>query len=148
MNKILTIMLIVAIDQVSKFWALAYLQGQAPLLCIPGILELGYTENTGIAFSMLNDRPELLLVFNTLIISALIIWAVNSKHLSLGLSCIIAGGLGNLLDRFIHGYVIDFINPVFVNFAVFNLADVALNVGVFLLVWNNIQFRHPKDSYL
>ncbi len=139
LNKILTILLVVAIDQASKFWVQAYLKGQAASAFIPGVLEFSYTENTGIAFSMFNDKPELLIIFNTLIIAVLVIWAVKTQHLNLGLCFIIAGGLGNLVDRFIHGYVIDFINPLFVNFAVFNLADVALNIGVFLLVWNSIK---------
>jgi signal peptidase II len=131
--------LVIAIDQVSKFWVIAHLQGQEPISFIPGVIELIYTENTGIAFSMFNDRPELLVIFNTLIILVLIVWAIRTKGLNLGLCFIVAGGIGNLLDRFLHGYVIDFINPVFVQFAVFNLADVALNIGVFLLVWNSIK---------
>lgn len=137
--KIFTIGLIIAIDQASKFWVLDHLQGQEPIAFIPGVLELIYTENTGIAFSMLNDKPELLIIFNTLIILVLIVWTVRTKGFNWGLCFIIAGGIGNLLDRFIHGYVIDFINPVFVKFAVFNLADVALNIGVFLLIWNSIK---------
>lgn len=132
-------MLIIAIDQISKFWVIANLKGQVALSLIPGILELSYTENTGIAFSMFNDRPELLLVFNSLVILVLFAWAIKTQHLNLGLCFIIAGGLGNLLDRFIHGYVIDFINPLFVNFAVFNLADVALNIGVILLILANLK---------
>ena len=88
----------------------------------------------------------MLIIFNTLIILILIIWAIKTKHLNLGLCFIIAGGIGNLIDRFIHGYVIDFINPLFVNFAVFNLADVALNVGVFLLIWNSLRYRHPEEE--
>ncbi len=132
------------IDQVSKFWALTHLKGQAALTLIPNVLELHYTENTGIAFSMMNDRPEILVVLNSLIIIVLIVWSI--KNSSLGLLCIIAGGIGNLLDRFIYGHVIDFINPLFVNFAVFNLADVALNVGVLLLVLKNVKARHPEEE--
>ncbi len=139
-------MLIIAIDQVSKFWVIANLKGQAAIALIPGILELSYAENTGIAFSMFNDRPELLLMFNSVVILVLLGWAIKTQHLNLGLSFIVAGGLGNLLDRFIHGYVIDFINPLFVNFAVFNLADVALNIGVLLLIIGNVKARHPEEE--
>ena len=47
---------------------------------------------------------------------------------------IIAGGFGNLLDRYLKGYVVDFINPLFIDFAIFNVADIFLNIGVFLII--------------
>jgi signal peptidase II len=105
---------------------------------MPGFIELKYSQNTGIAFSLFDNHPLILTLLNSLIILIFIIYFIkNHSHLlfkNLPAILIIAGGLGNLIDRYTKGYVIDFINPTFIDFAIFNLADCFLNMGVFLLV--------------
>ena len=109
---------------------------------LPGILEFHYAENTGIAFSLFNEMPMLLTLLNSLIILGLIAWVIKNKKLDLGFALIIAGGVGNLIDRFFYGYVVDFINPLFVDFAVFNVSDIALNLGVVALLVDS--FKNKK----
>ena len=131
-------------DRLTKLWAIASLKEQAPMEVIPGILEFHYAENTGIAFSMFHDMPMLLTVLNSLIILGLVVWVIKNKKLDLGFALIIAGGLGNLIDRFFYGYVVDFINPLFIDFAVFNVSDIALNLGVIALLVGS--FKNKKVS--
>jgi len=64
----------------------------------------------------------------------LIVWLISQKKLSWIFVFVIAGGIGNLIDRYTLGYVVDFINPLFVNFAVFNIADAYLNIGAGLML--------------
>ncbi len=132
----LIIFILIALDQFTKY--LIESGDKEPLNVIPGFLEFRYSQNTGIAFSFLEDHPQLLLVINSIIILVLIFYFLKMQTRSflqgLAFALIIAGGLGNLLDRYIHGYVIDFINPTFIDFAIFNLADSYLNLGVALFI--------------
>ena len=129
----LVLVLVLILDQATKFWAESQLQTLEPIPFLNNYFELHYSQNTGMAFSLLQDRPRFLLVLISVILLTLIYYIFKEKKLRLGIALILAGGLGNLLDRLIHGYVIDFINPLFVNFAIFNIADISLNIGMFLL---------------
>ncbi|MDD9898332.1 MAG: signal peptidase II [Candidatus Melainabacteria bacterium] len=130
--------LVLVLDRLTKIWAMTELKSKAAVEILPGVLEFRYAENTGIAFSLLNDMPMLLTLVNSLIVLALIYWAWSQKQFGLGMILIIAGGLGNLIDRFLYGYVVDFINPLFIDFAVFNISDIALNIGVAIIIWESI----------
>lgn len=127
--------LVLVLDRLTKIWAINSLKTADAFEFIPGILEFRYAENTGIAFSLFESMPILLTVINSLIVLALIFWVYQKGYLSIGFALILGGGIGNLLDRFLYGFVIDFINPLFIDFAVFNVSDIALNIGVvFLLI--------------
>lgn len=131
------ILALISLDQYSKYWVESNL-GQ-PLNLIPGFIELRYSQNTGIAFSLLEDFPLILTILNSLIVLIIVFYFIKEyvklhgfKYFALLL--LISGGIGNLLDRFTKGYIVDFINPTFIDFAIFNLADSFLNIGVFLLI--------------
>lgn len=134
--NLILILSLIALDQYSKYWIES--SGASQIDLIPGFIELKYSQNTGIAFSLFDNHPLVLTLVNSLIILIFIIYFIKSQsHLlskNLPAILIIAGGLGNLIDRYTKGYVIDFINPTFIDFAIFNLADCFLNIGVFLLV--------------
>lgn len=132
-TKILGIILLIAFDQWSKSWVRNNLIDN-PMLLINNFLELNYQKNTGIAFSLLNDSALVLTLVNSSIIAGLIVWLISQKKLSWIFVFVIAGGIGNLIDRYTLGYVVDFINPLFINFAVFNIADVYLNIGAGLML--------------
>ena len=134
------ILLITAFDQLTKFLAVKYLKGNEPVDFIKGIVRFNYSENTGMAFSMLSGARWLFVVL-TVIVCAGILWYLFSnraKHLwlywSLGVVC--AGGIGNLIDRLWLGYVRDFLRFDFITFPIFNVADVALVTGVIMLIVN------------
>ena len=105
---------------------------------IPNLVSLTYLQNRGAAFSMLQDQQWFFAVI-TLVVIAGAIWYLH-KHIEdsvwtvCGLILIIAGGLGNYIDRISQGFVVDMFHLDFVNFAIFNVADSYLTVGVVVLL--------------
>ena len=129
---ILTLAL-VALDQLVKYLVLTYipLGGHVPL--IPHLVELTYVQNTGAAFSLFSQHTWLLtltsLVMSLVLAAAL--WKNFFRH-PLGkvtLALLLAGAVGNLIDRAFRGFVVDMFNLLFMNFAVFNVADICVVVG-------------------
>lgn len=125
------------IDQAIKIWATAALQpvGSAPLL--PGLLELRFVLNDGMAFSMLSGQRWLLLGGTGLILAALAVLLVVRRmpvRERLVWTLVLGGGLGNLIDRARTGVVVDYLNFQFINFPVFNFADICVCTGVGLLI--------------
>lgn len=139
MKNIWVLLLILILDRLSKLWVQSFLKIVGSLTLIPGVFELRYAQNTGMAFSLFNDRPDWLLWLITFTLGTIIFWSIKSNKLSLSMAFILAGGLGNLTDRFLYGYVVDFINPLFVDFAIFNIADIALNIGVIILIIESLR---------
>ncbi|NLA53163.1 MAG: signal peptidase II [Clostridiales bacterium] len=122
--------LVLAIDQVSKFSF-----KEANLILIPGFLKLSGTRSTGIAFGALSGSVWILPLLTGLITGLIVLYIIKSRPyglLAVGLSLILGGALGNLIDRLLYGYVIDFVELLFVRFAVFNAADIAITVGCVL----------------
>ena len=150
-DVILTAILLAA-DLLSKHFVSAAIQASgAPIEVIKDVLTFRYSENTGAAFGIFDNARILLCVLVGVVVLALIAFMiyhmVKGKHkekgallLHISLSMIVAGGLGNLIDRIAFGYVRDFIEYTFIytlfekNFAICNLADVALTIGVILLI--------------
>lgn len=105
---------------------------------IPNLVSLTYLQNRGAAFSILQDQ-QLLFAVITLVVVVGAIWYLH-KHMEdslwtvFGLVLIIAGGLGNFIDRISQGFVVDMFHLDFVNFAIFNVADSYLTVGVIVLL--------------
>ena len=124
-------------DRVTKKLAASALSGGAKTV-VPGILGWRYAENTGAAFSALAGSGMLLILLTAALIAAAIVWYLRhlkcNRWLAAGVTLIIAGGLGNLYDRLTLGYVIDFIEVLFVKFAIFNVADVAVVCGTICLI--------------
>ncbi len=130
--------LLIVIDQVVKFLVRANipLGGHVPFL--PHILDLTYVQNTGAAFSILNEHTWLLTVASILVVVLMVI-ALRKKVLThpggvIPSVMVIAGGVGNLIDRVAFGYVTDMFNTLFMDFAVFNVADICITVGGVLLL--------------
>ena len=125
--------LTVTADQLVK-WACLGLTGSVTL--IPGVLALTYAENTGMAFSLFSGRAWLLGIVSALCI--LLGWLVLRRYRLGFISRIAAmlmlgGAAGNMIDRFLRGYVVDMFEVLFVDFAIFNVADAALTVGTALM---------------
>lgn len=125
--------LVILLDRMSKRWAASLMAGN-PVPVIPGLIGWRYAQNTGAAFSFLRNAGALLWIPTALIIAAAFIWLVRHPRcggwLRTGLTLLVAGGMGNLYDRVAYGYVIDFIEVLFVRFAIFNVADMAVVCGV------------------
>ena len=104
---------------------------------IPGVLGLRYAENRGIAFSLLSGMPWVLGLVSLVIIAAVFFFLRGKKLRAMtlaGLMMMLGVAAGNMLDRFIHGFVPDMIEVLFMQFAVFNVADMFLCIGCGLLI--------------
>ena len=122
-----TMIAVLTLDQLSK-WALK----DADLVLWPGVVALRGVRNTGAAFGMLAGRPWLLTAVGIAVFMVLLIYLHKEGPgglFGLGLALVAAGALGNVIDRVLLQYVIDFIELLFIRFAVFNVADIAVTVG-------------------
>lgn len=130
--------LLVGIDQLTKWLAVVFLKGEDPLSIIPGFFELTYVQNTGAAFGI-GEGMRWLLVGVTSVVMLLILGLLLSgkfrSHRWINFSgvLIVGGGVGNLIDRIVRGYVVDFFH-VKINFPVFNVADCCIVVGAIILL--------------
>ena len=137
----------ILLDQLTKWLAVAFLQGQESFPLWQDVLHFTYVENRGAAFGMLSDHRWVFMVVSTVAIVALLIYlfAFRPKNLvaQISLAMIVGGGIGNMIDRIRLGYVIDFIDFTLIDFAVFNVADSFVTVGAFLLmgylIWDTVQ---------
>lgn len=137
---IVSILLLVALDQIIKLLVLNYLEPIGSVPVIDGFIRLNYAENTGAAFGSFSGYTELLSVFTfvAIVIGTL---ALMFKKIKFGVeyvcvALIIAGGLGNLIDRVFRGFVVDYIEPLFIDFAIFNFADILVTCSaVVLIAW-------------
>ena len=126
-------LVLVALDQLVKYLVLQNipLGGHVPF--IPYLLELTYVQNTGAAFSIFSEHTWMLALIALVmsVVLALAIWKNFFRH-PLGkvtLTLLLAGAVGNLIDRVFRGFVVDMFNVLFMNFAVFNVADICVVVG-------------------
>ncbi len=130
--------LLVGADQIFKYLAVQYLSDIDYVTVLDGVLRFRYVENTGAVFGSFSNHTVLLTIFSILLLAgAIFLLATNknrSKFINVCLILMISGGIGNIIDRIRLGYVIDFIEPIFVNFAVFNFADCLITVSAFLLI--------------
>lgn len=133
------IILIIAFDRLTKYLSISFLYPDKAVTVIKGFLEFRYAENTGMAFSMLSGARIFFLILTGIVIIGCLVFMFSKKcddklWLFWTLGVLVSGGAGNFIDRLFYGYVVDFINPLFVNFAVFNIADCAVTLATISLV--------------
>lgn len=129
--------LVVAADQICRILAVEYLKPVGTYPLIGGLLDLRYVENRGAAFSILQNQ-RWLFVAVTAVVCALIVFALfryrHHEFFSYAASVlIVGGGIGNLIDRVLYGYVVDYIRISFFP-AVFNFGDCCVTVGTLFLI--------------
>ena len=135
---VLTIIL-TAIDQISKYFALTLLKPVGNITFIEGFMDFTFVENRGAAFGILNGRVWLLLVIAAVIcivIIAAMLKMPNTKEykwLKWSLMLILAGAIGNVADRLFRGYVVDFFEFTFIKWPVFNMADIYVVIGTIVM---------------
>ena len=134
--------ILLLLDQYTKYLTVQKLKGRKPFVLIDRVLELQYLENRGSAFGMLQDQKFLILcigfVFMALLLFLLLRLPADRKYIKLHVlfTMVIAGGVGNMIDRFRFDYVVDFISFVLINYPIFNVADIYIVVatlGLFFL---------------
>ena len=134
----LTIVLLIVLDQLVKWAIVSNIKLGEVKGFIPSIMSLTYLQNTGAAFSILENQQWLFTIITLLVIGGAIWYLIKnikgSFWLISGLTLIIAGGLGNFIDRLRQGFVVDMFQVDFINFAVFNVADTYLTFGVLIML--------------
>lgn len=148
----LSLVLIVA-DQVTKFWAVKRLSDGSTIDILP-IFDFSLVYNTGAAFGLLNDAGGWQKIFFAVIatvVSVFLVFAMKTakrseKQLVIAYACIISGAIGNLLDRVRIEKVVDFIHVFYQNyhFPHFNIADIAISIGAFLLILDALNWKLIK----
>lgn len=134
------IFLMVGLDQLVKWWTVENIALDTNRDFIPHVMSLAYLRNYGAAWSLLQHQQTLFTIVTLVVLSVAIWYLIKNLQASLllvnGLCLIIAGGLGNFIDRVRLGYVVDMFHLDFINFPVFNVADSYLTVGVLILfIW-------------
>lgn len=148
----ISIAVLTAADQVIKFIVERYLQPVGTAEFINGFIGWNYVRNTGAAFGSFSENTTLLsVVTGVVLLIGIILIATKRIKSKFYLTCavmIISGGLGNLIDRIVKGYVVDFIDVQFADFAVFNFADILVTVGsIALMIYVIVDiFRDRKGS--
>ena len=135
--------LILALDQLTKWWVLEYLAPKGSLPVIPQVFSLTFVENTGIAFGWFQGHPGVLTVLITVSVFTLLVctrfFATELPVRRVAYGFILGGALGNWIDRLRVGYVIDFLD--FKIWPVFNVSDSFITIGVFLFIWLALKGR-------
>lgn len=128
----------IIIDQITKILASTFLKPIYTLPIIEDIFHFTYRENTGMAFGMLKEHRWVFMLVSTILIIGLGFYLFGMKSQNrlydVSIAMILSGGIGNMIDRIFLGYVVDFIDCRFINFAVFNGADSFVCVGSGLLM--------------
>lgn len=143
---------LVALDQLSKYLTVEYIALGEAIPFIPYLIQLTYVKNTGAAFSFFNQHTWILTLIS-LIMSLVLIYFIFIKPYfkfwagRLSLTLILAGAVGNLIDRATLGYVVDMIEPIFMNFAVFNVADMCVCVGGFFACVYYLFFYEKLENF-
>ncbi len=132
--------LLVALDQLVKFWAERVLSEMGSIALIPGVFHLTYVQNFGAAFNTMNNQRLILIAVTSavllVILVLLLLNKLRSPWLVVSWSLILAGGAGNLIDRIFRdgGYVVDLFDFCLIHFPVFNVADICVTVGMALFL--------------
>ena len=126
--------IVVIVDQVSKSWMTAALAEGNTIQAVPGLLDFKLVHNTGAAFSLLTGSTLLLGVLSLTVAVGVVIWMWKQRRLALwqglAVAFLLGGTIGNGLDRWRLGYVVDFLALVPIDFPIFNGADIAINLAV------------------
>jgi signal peptidase II len=155
--ELLTIVVIVILDQVTKALVRAYLPHGDSRTIVPGFLDLAHVQNTGAAFGMLNDVDfayKALVMVAIAFIALLAIAAYgtqlgfNDKLARSGLALILGGAFGNLIDRAFAGHVVDFVDVYWgaYHFWAFNVADAAITVGAIFVILDTFGLGRTRHA--
>ena len=151
MTIIILSIIFLIVDQITKILVVNSLVPGENIEIIKNIFNIIYTNNTGAAFSILLGKRIFLIVVAVLIIGVLLYYIkrnkIEKKIDIIALSFVIGGSLGNLIDRIVRGYVIDFISIKLgnYNFPIFHVADILIVIGVFLLLLSSRR-RQSDDN--
>lgn len=135
----IVLMIAIVLDQITKFY-LSSIKENSPFVIITDVLELRYHENRGAAFGILQGQ-RVFFVFMAIVVFCIMTFIIlripkDKKYVKLNISLvlILAGAIGNTIDRVLHGYVTDFIYFKIIDFPIFNVADMYITISTFWIV--------------
>jgi signal peptidase II len=123
------------LDQLFKLWIKSNIPVGGHMDFLPNIMDLTHVHNSGAAFSFLSEHTWILSVISIaaiVVIAVLILNKGTTKWEKIALALVLGGAVGNAIDRIFSGYVVDMFETLFVNFAIFNVADIFIDVGTIL----------------
>ncbi|MCT6848506.1 MAG: signal peptidase II [Apilactobacillus sp.] len=127
---------LVGIDQAIKIWISANISETSSTTIIPGVLSITNLHNSGAAWSILEGQQWLFSIITLVAVVAIVYFMIKLKGRKLYLTSttiLLAGILGNFINRFLQGYVVDMFQVDFINFPVFNFADICITFGIIFL---------------
>ncbi|CAI2593793.1 Lipoprotein signal peptidase [Apilactobacillus kunkeei] len=133
---LINICALVGIDQAIKIWISANISETTSTTIIPGVLSITNLHNSGAAWSILEGQQWLFSIITLVAVVAIVYFMIKLKGRKLYLTSttiLLAGILGNFINRFLQGYVVDMFQVDFINFPVFNFADICITFGIILL---------------
>jgi len=139
LSAIISILGLILIDQYTKFLALTHLKDQEPFIIWNGVFEFRYLENRGAAFGIFQNRLAFFVIMTIIVLIGIVYIYIRTpdtkKYLPLRLTIIFitAGAIGNMIDRVVRGYVVDFFYFSLIDFPIFNVADIYVTVTFFVL---------------
>lgn len=148
---LLTIVFLVLLDQIAKYFIIIN-KDNLPKEIIKGILDFTYCENRGIAFGIGQGSTIVVSIITAIIIIAILVYEfINfykiNKSILIGISLLVSGGIGNLIDRIFRAYVIDYIDfGRLFNFPIFNIADICVVFGIFIIGINCLKMDWSEKS--
>lgn len=150
--RMIFLCVLVFFDQWTKHLSVVYLKGQDPYELIPGVLEFRYLQNNGAAFSILQDQQFFFYIltgvflFAAFFILTRIPADARFRPMRLCILVLTAGAIGNLIDRIVQKYVVDFIYFRIIDFPIFNVADIYVTLSVTVLVILTL-FKYNEDDF-
>ena len=141
-----------AVDQLTKAFVRFYLPQGASIKVIDGVLSLEHVTNTGAAFSLFAEKVEILTVVSLLAVVIIPVYCYKTRINSAkafeisGWGLLLGGTAGNLIDRLFLSGVTDFISFTLINFPVFNVADICIDVGAFIIIVSSFLKRHERTT--
>lgn len=137
---VLLTLLLIAVDQTTKYFAVTKLMNQKPWVVWDGVFELHYLENRGAAFGMLQGQKMFFALIAVIVFAVIVYVLIKAPYqkmytkLHFTLVLIASGAIGNLIDRIQHDYVVDFLYFSLINFPIFNVADIYVTLSSIYLV--------------
>lgn len=140
--------LLIIIDQITKWNIVQNFELYQEKVIVPGFFSLFYIQNEGAAWGIFQGKMVFFYLVTLLVVGYLIYMFQQEKNktklVGISFALILSGAIGNFIDRFLNGYVVDMFRLDFINFPIFNVADVCLTVGVVLMLIHVLFFEKEE----
>lgn len=149
MLALLSILIMILLDQLVKYWTVSSLKPVGSIPILQNVFHLTYVENRGAAFSILQGQKIFFVAITILVLAVIFIafrreWIMHFTG-KCALILVAGGAIGNFIDRLFRGFVVDMFDFCLINFPVFNVADIFVVCGGFLLIYY-VMFKHPDSE--